>query len=315
MSRIGAHAAGLVAVLAAAPALADKVELSSGEVLIGTVVAQDDAIVVLESATLGRLEIAREHVTAVTIEAPAEGEPLQEAPKEGPPKEEPPPPAKDWKLTVDFAFSSASGNTEELNLRFGFNFDRTTPTTKLLFDLAYYLQVSSSAITDNKLSTGIRHDWLFQDSRWFAFILGRFDYDQFQSWEQRVNAQGGPGYHLIRKDDFESVDMELDALGGVGARKEFGGPDDDVKLEGLLGLDYRWFITEKMKLEASFKYFPVLTESADYRTRTTAQWTYLIEQELNLSLLVGLSLETQSIVAPGNETWDLRFFIGAQLVY
>lgn len=311
--RCGATIASAVLVLPAAPALADKVELTSGDVLTGSIVEQNDTIVVLESETLGRLEISREHVASLTIDPP-EGEPLEEAPKEEKPKEEAPP-EKDWKLTVNFSFTSTSGNTETLNMRFGFAFDRKTPTTRLLYDLSYYLAVNAGTTTDNMFTTGIRHDWLFKDSRWFAFIAGRFDWNQFQSWEQRVNAQGGPGYHVITKDDFESVDMELDVFGGVGARQEFGSTNDDAKLEGVLGLEYRWFITEKMRLDFTFSYFPVLTDFGDYRTRTTFAWTYLIEQKLNLSLLAGMNLETQSIVSPGNETYDLRFFIGAQVAY
>jgi hypothetical protein len=59
----------------------------------------------------------------------------------------------------------------------------------------------------------------------------------------------------------------------------------------------------------------VLDDLDDYRTRSTGNWRYALSDDLHLSLLVGYSWELQSIVDPGDEHYDLRFFIGVQYAF
>ena len=78
--------AGLL--LSAAPAQADTVELANGDTLTGTVVEQTDAGVTFEHAALGRIELDKERIAAVTIDPPAE-----QAPEPAPEPEPEPEPA------------------------------------------------------------------------------------------------------------------------------------------------------------------------------------------------------------------------------
>jgi putative salt-induced outer membrane protein YdiY len=147
-------------------------------------------------------------------------------------------------------------------------------------------------------------------SPWFWFVGGRFDWDKFESWDQRFSGQTGPGYHLIENDKFK-----LDLLGGLGTRKEWGSKNDSWLFEGSAGLDFEYTITERQSLEFDITYFFVLDDLDDYRTRSTGNWRYALSDDLHLSLLVGYSWELQSIVDPGDEHYDLRFFIGVQYAF
>jgi putative salt-induced outer membrane protein YdiY len=142
-------------------------------------------------------------------------------------------------------------------------------------------------------------------------VSGRLDWDQFQSWEERINFQGGPGYHILRKEDHD-LNMELDAYVGIGARKEWASINDDWKAEGLLGLDYTYYITDRMTLDLDLNYFPTFNNISDYRLRSSGLWRYALTNGQNLSLVMGYLLEYQSIVDPGNETTDFRIWIGIQ---
>jgi putative salt-induced outer membrane protein YdiY len=216
-----------------------------------------------------------------------------------------------WKLALDFAFNAVTGNTEETTLRFGITAGYDTGKTKLALDASYYWKATDSITTDNKFTAGARHDWLWPDSRWFWFVGGRFDWDQFQSWEERINFQGGPGYHILKKED-HNLNLELDAYAGIGARKEWASLNDDWKAEGLLGLDYTYYITDRMTLAVNLNYYPTFSSISDYRLRSTGTWRYALTNGQNLSLVMGYLLEYQSIVNPGNETTDFRIWIGIQ---
>jgi hypothetical protein len=215
-----------------------------------------------------------------------------------------------WSFTADFSLDTTSGNQDEEATRLGIHIERNLPREILAVDSSYYHKISEGSVTDNKFTLGSLHDWLLPGSRWFYFVAGRFDYDEFESWEKRANVQTGPGYNLIKTDEV-LFNLRL----GAGGRKEWGSQNSDIKFEGLAGLDFRWKITEKQTFETSLWYFPVLTDFDDYRTRTTVNWRYRLAEELNLGLLVGLLHESQSVVDPGNENSDTRVYSGIQVKF
>ncbi len=267
-------------------ASADQVQLEDGDVLRGTVVEQTDTQIVLEHSVLGRLEIPRDRIKDLDIEDKKDVK---------------------WDSHVNVAFNGASGNTEESSLRIGGRSRRRTPETRLRLDAAYYLSTSESRIDNNKLTVGIEHDWLLRESRWFLFADGRFDYDQFESWRQRVANHVGPGYDIIDKEG-----LLLDARVGVGPRKEWGSEDDDWEPEGLLGLRFDWQITRRQSFDASAAFLPVLGDFGNYRTRSAVNWAVRVFNDLDLSVTTGVSHEYQSRVDPDKDHNDLRFFTGLQ---
>lgn len=289
------------------PAAADTVELKNGDVLKGTIVEQNDDVVVIEHDSLGRIAVPRDQVAELAVgEPPADGRPLDE-PAEA---VEPEPEKKEidhWDLTLDLSFTATTGNTEEVNLRFGVNAKRETDATRLGIDFSYYWRTSDSVTTDNKATLGARNDWLIPASKWFWFVAGRADYDQFQSWDYRVNAQGGPGYQFIDKED-----LTWSGSGGLGFRKEWGSIDDGLKFEGVLETNLLWNPTERQEISFNFSYFPVMTDIRDYRFRSTALWRYALDADYTLALIIGYLWEYQSIVDPGSKRSDFRFWVGLQ---
>jgi putative salt-induced outer membrane protein YdiY len=213
-----------------------------------------------------------------------------------------------WSLALDLSLDSSAGSTEEATTRFGAHVRRKLRDERLTVDMSYYHKTSEGDVTDNKFTAGAVHDWLNPGSRWFFFAAGRYDYDEFESWQQRANLQVGPGYNLISTDR-----ALLNLRVGAGGRKEWGSENKDIKLEGLAGFDLKWKLTDRQTFETAAFLFPVLTDFDDYRTRTTLNWRYLMSKELNLSLLFGLVHEYQSIVDPGTEKDDTRIFAGIQM--
>ena len=309
----------LVAALLAPVAVADTVELVSGDVLHGKVVERTDDLVVIEHETLGRLEVPADQVASVTTDAqPAEqaaqdaaqdvAQPLEEAQAEAPEAEEKE--KSPWSLAIDLSLNISQGNTDESDFRFGLTARRPTETTRWRIDSSWYYKQSEGSSTDNKFTLGARNDWINPGKKWFWFVAGRFDWDKFESWDQRLSAQTGPGYHLV-----EDEKIKLDVLGGLGPRKEWGSDSDSWKFEGSLGLDLEYKVTERQSLDFDITYFLVLDDTDDYRTRSTGNWRYALSDDLQLSLLVGYSWEYQNVVDPGDEYYDFRFFIGVQYAF
>lgn len=213
-----------------------------------------------------------------------------------------------WSFALDFSINTTSGNTNEETTRLGTHIKRRLPRERLALDGAYYHKKNTGKVTDNEFTVGYLKDWLNPGSRWFFFGSGRFDYDEFESWEQRMNLQIGPGYSLI-----ESKDMLLNLRLGAGGRKEWDSQNSHLKFEGLVGIDFEWDLTEKQSIETGIWFFPVITDFDDYRTRTHLNWRYRLSKESDISLLFGVLNETQSIVDPGDDESDTRVFTGIQL--
>ncbi len=287
--------------LTSPPALGDEVTLSTGDTLTGAVVEQTADTVVLQHDVLGRLEIPLAQVQAVigpeTIEVETV---IPEAKVAGAEPEK-----SEWESRFELAAGGAFGNTDTQNFRLGLTSKRETESMRTSLDAAYYYGADNGDRTENRFTAGILNDWLFKNSRWLIFAEGRYDYDEFKSWEHRISAHVGPGYRLIESERFN-----LNLRGGIGFSKEFGSDGEDFRPEALLGTDFTWQITERQSLEGSATIYPDLDETGEYRTLSRLNWAVLVDPDSNISLTAGLEHEYQSDVDPGVEEHDLRVFAG-----
>jgi len=287
------------------------VVLASGDTIEGRLVERTDLAIVLEHPTLGRLEIPRERIDSFKVKGPefkkegkvgwADPQLRKLAAKTSRLKE------KGWGASVDLSLHSSTGNTQEQSTRFGGHVKRELIDRRSTLDTSYYHKIKEDEITDNKFTLGYSHDWLDPESVWFYFMSGRFDYDEFESWRKRVNGQVGPGYHLIETDD-----INLDVRFGLGVRKEWDSQNNNPKLEGLIGADFEWEITDRQIVTFSPHFFPVVGDLDDYRARVSGEWRFLFDKDMNLSFLIGTLYEYQSIVDPEKEHGDLRVYLGLQ---
>jgi len=285
------------------------VVLTSGDTILGRLVEENESSIILQHPDLGRLEITRDRINSFDVKKP-ESKKEEKVGWVDPTlrklgarvsrlKE------KGWESSVDLSLDSSTGNTNEQSARFGSHVQRELPNRITTADLSYYNKVKEGKMSDNKLTLGIGRDWLLPASRHFYFLQGRFDYDEFESWQQRANAQAGPGYHLIKNDD-----ITLDIRAGLGVRREWGSINNNPKFEGLIGADFEWKITGKQICKFAPYYYPVVSDFNDYRTRFSGEWRYLFDEDMRLSFFVGSLYEFQSVVDPGKEHGDLRVYLG-----
>lgn len=294
--------------------MADVVVLSTGERLIGDVVEQSDGMVTLDHPVLGRIELSPDAVNQVILtdeatpreeqESPAEEDREEETPEEETPApevvEEP-----SWASRIELGFGVSEGNTESKNLNLNFRTERDTKLETTTFDAAYYFAEDDGDTSENKATAGVNQDWKEPDTPWLYFARARYDYDEFNSWQSRVTAGVGVGYRFVDEDDFK-----LTGRAGLGAAKEFQSDRDDVRLEGILGIDLNWAIDEHQRFVLGSTYFPDLDETGEFRTVTDARWALNLPQYDGASVFLGLRHEHQSLVDPGQENNDLLIFGG-----
>ncbi len=209
----------------------------------------------------------------------------------------------DYKLTLGFSYSD--GNTENASFAGAFVATREVEDVdKLTLDASYFYAQDSGDTSDNKFTSGALYE-INLDEKWLWFIRGRYDYDQFKSWDHRISASTGPGYKWIDTDEFSFT-----TFAGAGAFKEFGSNRNEIVPEGLLGAELEWNFAEGQSITASSTYFPSFSSIDDFRLVNTAGYKAEIAHADGLSFSIGFLHEHESIVDPGVERNDFKLFGG-----
>ncbi len=308
---------------------AEQIKLSSGEILTVEIRSITNDTIRFVHPVLGEMTLPRTAVTILPPPAPGEkaAPPAAAAPaaeKAEPKPTSPPPPAgspapppvaapvapKEWKFKLVIAAGLTQGNTENGNFTGLFSALREVPDMKTAFDTGYFFAQSNGDRSENRFTVGGRNDWLNPGSKWFYFADLRYDMDEFQSWDSRINGHVGIGYHLISPPKFA-----LNLLAGIGAVKEFGSDNDDIRPEALAGIEGKYDFAEKHSLAFSSTIYPDLKDIGEYRWVNTVAWNFLIDTEDKLSLTAGMQHEYQSNVDPGRKYNDFRFFAGVQFEF
>jgi putative salt-induced outer membrane protein YdiY len=256
----------------------------------------------LEHAVLGRLSIAADQIDAQA---------LGDAALPDPPKPAPPPRPgiagtrvlAGWNKQLQLGFTGASGNSDNQDLLAGARGSYADETKRWQFDSGYFRASNDGTETKNQGFAMLLRDFLFPTKKYFAFATTRYDYDQFQEWDHRINLSGGLGYAFIDREKFD-----LRGRAGFGGTKTFGSPGDDEWVpEAVLGVETEWLPAERQKLTAFTSFYPSLTDGGEFRSLSGIDWSLRISDGLGLSLNLGVQNEYESDVAPGVEKNDLLY--------
>ncbi len=282
----------LLLVLPLTQAGAETLELANGDKLSGEVIERTEDRIVLEHAVLGRVAVPTAQL-------------------------KPPEPAtrglfgtrflRGWKRSVEMGLSGASGNSETKDLRAGVNLGYEDETRRWKFEARYLFSEQDHDTSQNNFRAILNRDFLRPNSRWFLFAGGRYDWDDFQSWDHRLTLGGGPGYELFTS---ESFDLRTRVGPSLTIQR---GDDDDVKGELMLGLEAVWRISDSQTLNLTNSVFPALSDPGGFRNVTNADWTIQLSERYPLALKLGIENDYESDVDPDTEENDLKYY-GSLLV-
>lgn len=276
-------------------AWADTLVLANGDQLTGEVVEWSVDHVVIEHPQLGRVRLDLDQLKLDTGKPPRPGL-FGTGFMRG------------WNRSINFGWTGKKGNSEVTNITAGLDFNYEDDWKRWKIGGRYFFNADSGDTTDNNGNFGIRRDWLIPDSRWFAFLGGTYQYDQFESWKHRITASVGPGYHLVKTEKHA-----LDVLLGAAYSREFGERNKN-RGDALVGFEYTWSIFENHSLKLSnMLYSEVVPDVGNFRNVSTAEWKIGLVDEPDLSLLAGVWNEWESDVEPGDEKNDLKYYLSLAL--
>lgn len=290
----------IVAVLATGLALqgaasAETVELQNGDKLEGVVIVeQNEQVWIVEHPVLGKLEIPTSQIKPPEPEKEAEVSPglFGTSFMQG------------WKRAFSAGFSGSSGVTDENSVNVDLQLDHETESHRDQFVARYFYADANKSSTNNEFLARHIHDFLIKDSRWFSFLAGGYNYDEFQAWDHRFTGSGGLGYDFLRDDVYV-----LSARVGPGFTVTRGGGDRE-DFNGVASLQFSWAIVEGVSWNSTAAYFPVLNDTPEFRALAETELTIALNLIDGLAFKLGGSYEYDS---QNNDPNDRKYF--GNLVY
>ncbi|MEQ9454812.1 MAG: DUF481 domain-containing protein [Phycisphaeraceae bacterium] len=211
-----------------------------------------------------------------------------------------------WDRRFSLGIDGQEGNTSELNFFTLLELNYADETDRWDIDISYDYGTEDNQNTDNEFMARVFKDWLIPDQKYFYWAAGEYEYDQFESYQQRISAFGGVGYELF-KNEKHLVDGRL----GLGAIQEI--KPDDLRPEGLIGVEWTYDINDNQDLVASNYLFPNLEDLGKARNVTAVDWVIQMDAAENLSLRIGVKNEYDMNVDGGSRRNDLEYRIALVL--
>jgi len=271
----------------AAPVGAETYELKNGDKITGEVIRLDDEKVVLEHAVFGEIEIPLTEVAPAKGPRPGLfGTPLLAG----------------WTRTFQLGVNGERGESETVDAVGALDLDYEEDELRWNVDGRYTFSNAETETTKHNALLEATRAKNFADSRWFWLANGRWDWDEFRSWNHRLTAIAGLGYDLIERDAFT-----LRVAAGPAVTREFGGTDAWL-YEAMVGVQAIWKIAENHRVEVKNSFFQAANENSPYRNLTEANWKWQLSQDPGLSLNFRVENEYESDPLPGVERNDLKYF-------
>ena len=89
-------------------------------------------------------------------------------------------------------------------------------------------------------------------------------------------------YQLIKNKQFE-----LAARTGLNGVYEVKSPDDVIELEGLIGFNLLWNLTDKNSIKFNNIFYPALTDVGEYRNVTAFEWAHKLDYYKGMAIKLG----------------------------
>ncbi len=208
-----------------------------------------------------------------------------------------------WEKGIELGINGSRGNAEAFSILAAGRLKRETDRSIWGIDIVYAKTEAADVLTQHYAFMNSRYDYKLGDSRWTLWNVTRLEYDEFKAFDLRLALNGGLGYDLLRNDN-----RKLTTRFGAGGSREFGGGNEEWVPEAVFGLDYIHKLSDRQRLAITSDYYPSWEDFEDYRLVTQASWELVLDQEMNLSLKIGI-LDRYDSTPNGQKPNDLDYFI------
>ena len=301
-----------------APRNTHKLELANGEVLVGELMSDDEAVIVFRSQTWGELRVPKGG-THLTVIAAASAEPASQAPgwvkvqpaassvsatpSSGPVAVKSAQPEVKWKKSLEagYNYQSRGSLVSTTSTYVRAELSRTTPTGLVSLDGRYLYGEQNSARNTDKLDLNFKlreqfrgrldirndlsygYDYLKELSHEFQDVLG-VTYTVFKT--PRIYYMIGPGF---------AVQYAEPKLG-----------DSGVKYLGDIFHEFFWKIIDRVTFKNTASYLFSPEDIQDYRLRVNSVLSGQITENVSVNLRYEYEFEAIRPVADGRS--DHRIF-------
>jgi putative salt-induced outer membrane protein YdiY len=209
-----------------------------------------------------------------------------------------------WEHELDLGINGATGNSQAFSLHAGFKSDFTSPDSEIKFKTAYDRSSTDGEESRNQFFADLLKNWLLSESPWFFFSQGRYDWDRYKDWDYRIALSGGAGYQFVKNSRWD-----IYSRAGLGGNRTYGGDDEEVTKEALLGFQAGWTISDHESLVFDTTFYPSLEEDGAYRNITTLDWKLALQRESKLAMKIGLSNEYDSEASGDEKRNNFKYYL------
>ncbi len=321
-------------------AMADKVMLKDGSVLVGSIGKIHEGKVMLKTSFAGELGLDQTQVIGITTDGPvnlalsptnkvqgtltmdgdgkvlANGQVVDMAaltamwPSGGEDPTLPPPPKpRKWKYEVDIDVTGKTGNTEKFTGGGGAKATLSGDYDQFIAYVQGRYSKENGVKTEEKIVGGLDYERRIMDTKnsWYSKL--RLEHDEIDGYDFYSSLGAGYGYYLMDEED-----AKIRLRGGFSyIHRAY---TDDTKDDDDMAVDFGYHHEFKIKLGllvTDVTYTPAVDDfKEDYRLFHESSLAIATPFK-NLSFKIGVSNEYNSKVAAGRSHMDTTYF--GKLVY
>lgn len=207
-----------------------------------------------------------------------------------------------WKGSFGLGFTASKTTTNTVGLNLNAALSRTDAISTLASSLKYVYNVDDAVVQDNFLVAQSNYDRLFDvDSPWSWFLNASYQFNQTETYRQRVKGFGGAGYFFSRTDD-----LSWNGRAGAGTSWDEHGTQQGWTPRALFSTAATWKPIEGMNLEGNASFEPAFSSFNNYLAIVEMKVNLAVSSVDNLSIYFTLRNEYNSKPGEGdsfNQIW------------
>ena len=207
-----------------------------------------------------------------------------------------------WKGSFGLGFTASKTTTNTVGLNMNAALSRTDEISTWASSLKYVYNVDDAVVQDNFLVAQSNYDRLFAlDSPWSWFLNSSYQFNQTESYRQRVKGFGGAGYFFSRTDE-----LSWNGRAGAGTSWDEHGTQQGWTPRSLFSTNATWKPVEGLNFEGSASYEPAFADFNNYLAILEMKVNMAVSSVENLSIYFTLRNEYNSRPGEGdsfNQIW------------
>ena len=279
------------------------VELKNGDRVQGELTDDGKDEVVVDSPVFGTVTLGRDQIEGITMVADARAK--AEAEKKAAAVEKSKGP---WSGSVNLGLTYSDNSSTNLTLNLGASAKRETKDSVLTMNVQYFYSQDERSTTDNDVIARFDQTWITSDANgplpWSYFAQGTYQWDEFETWEQRLSPYAGIGYALKRTEDL-TVDLRL----GGGGTWQYEG-DQNFITQFLFEVNSTWKIDDRSLLTGAVKFAPNVNAFDDYFLTLSAVYKTKLMKDSPLTFNISFLNIYDSEPGIGENGNDLKLVMG-----